>query len=269
MNTTSRNVRTWTDEQLRATVAAETTWRAVARALGLAQSSTNGIKRHTARLRLDTSHFSGKRRWSAGDLVRAVDGASSWAEVMSLLSISDTSEARLRVKGYAVRLGLDLSRVERAHRKARSIPNGFTAQADPAHLRVAAEAIAIAWFTVRGVAVAVPSGPREYDLLVTFTDGIKRVQVKSSTCRTRNGTWAVIVGHRPYSLDKTASIAPYDPDSLDYFFIIDGDGAVYLIPSRVLAGRIRVTGRVRLGLLTTASRALHGTRLRVSDDGGC
>jgi hypothetical protein len=43
MNMTSRNTRTWTDEQLRVAVAAETSWRAVARVLGLAQSSTNGI----------------------------------------------------------------------------------------------------------------------------------------------------------------------------------------------------------------------------------
>jgi hypothetical protein len=77
MNMTSRNTRTWTDEQLRAAVAAETSWRAVARVLGLAQSSTNGIKRHATRLNVDTSHFSGKRRWSEGDLVRAVDKASS------------------------------------------------------------------------------------------------------------------------------------------------------------------------------------------------
>jgi hypothetical protein len=53
-------------------------------------------------------------------------------------------------------------------------------------------------------------------------------------------TWAVTVGRRPYSLDKTASVAPYDPDSLDYFFIIDGDGDIYLIPSRAIGGRTRI-----------------------------
>jgi hypothetical protein len=112
------------------------------------------------------------------------------------------------------------------------------------HLRSAAESIAVAWFAIRGMAMAVPSYPREYDLLVTFDDGIKRVQVESSTCRTRNGTWQVGVGRRPYSLDKTAGIAPYDPDMLDYFFIIDGDGAVYLIPSQVLAGRTGIYVRM-------------------------
>jgi hypothetical protein len=50
----------------------------------------------------------------------------------------------------------------------------------------------------------------------------------------------VIVGRRPYSLDKTAGVALYDPDSLDYFLVIDGDGAIYLLPSRVVAGRARI-----------------------------
>lgn len=91
--------------------------------------------------------------------------------------------------------------------------------------------------------VAIPAEPRVYDLLVTFADGIKRVQVKSSVCRTRTGTWQVIVGRRPYSLDKTASVAPYDPDSLDLFFVVDGDGAIYLLPSCVVAGRTRISIR--------------------------
>ena len=91
--------------------------------------------------------------------------------------------------------------------------------------------------------MAIPAEPRVYDLLVTFADGIKRVQVKSSVCRTRTGTWQVIVGRRPYSLDKTASVAPYDPDSLDLFFVVDGDGAIYLLPSCVVAGRTRISIR--------------------------
>jgi hypothetical protein len=83
-------------------------------------------------------------------------------------------------------------------------------------LRVAAESIAIAWFTIRGVEVAVPAGTREYDLLVTLADGVKRVQVKTTTR------------------------IPYDPDAIDYFFVIRSDGAILLIPSRALAGRTTI-----------------------------
>jgi hypothetical protein len=31
---------------------------------------------------------------------------------------------------------------------------------------------------------------------------------------------------------------PYDPDAIDYFFIVDGDLTMHLIPSRVAAGRV-------------------------------
>ncbi len=32
----------------------------------------------------------------------------------------------------------------------------------------------------------------------------------------------------------------YDPELIDWFFIVDGDRAIYLIPSRVIAGRVAV-----------------------------
>ena len=33
---------------------------------------------------------------------------------------------------------------------------------------------------------------------------------------------------------------PYDPELIDWFFIMDGDLNIYLIPSRVIAGRIAI-----------------------------
>jgi hypothetical protein len=77
-------------------------------------------------------------------------------------------------------------------------------------------------------------------LLAALPAGIQRVQVKSTTRRDRNGRWVVKVGRRPYSLDKQAGRAPYDPDAVDHFFIVDGSGGLYLIPGRVLAGRVEV-----------------------------
>jgi hypothetical protein len=93
------------------------------------------------------------------------------------------------------------------------------------------------WFSIRGFAVATPTEPQIYDLLVTAHDGIKRVQVKTTTFTVRNGRWAVGIGHRPYSLDKTAAKEPYDPVSLDFFAVINGIGELYLIPIEAVAGR--------------------------------
>ncbi len=33
---------------------------------------------------------------------------------------------------------------------------------------------------------------------------------------------------------------PYDPELIDLFFIMDGDLTMYLIPSRVIAGRVAI-----------------------------
>lgn len=98
----------------------------------------------------------------------------------------------------------------------------------------------MAWFSLHGCAVALPVEPQEYDLLVTTSNGVQRVQVKSCSSRTRTGYWHVGIGRRPYVLDKSASKMPYDPDTIDLFFIVLGDGRVYVIPSSVLAGRIGI-----------------------------
>jgi hypothetical protein len=93
---------------------------------------------------------------------------------------------------------------------------------------------------MRGLPVASPVQPALYDLLVTFPDGLHRVQVKTTTYRARQGSWRAGIGQRPYVLDKSASRMPYDPDAVDEFFVVDGDGGLYLIPSRVVAGRVGI-----------------------------
>lgn len=231
-------MRGWTDEQLRAAVAGHKSWRDVARALGLRPTSTHNLRRHVARLRLDTSHFIGRRLWTDDDLAAAVAQASSWTGVLRQLNIRQTSAARVRVKGHAARLGLDVSHFT----KPPSQDAPALAHRPPMRkmLRTAAASIATAWFLLRGYPTAVPSEPQEYDLLVTLPEGIRRVQVKSTTSQTAHGRWLVRVGHRPYSLDKSASSAPYDPDTLDYFFVVVGEGSLYLVPSHIFAGRTAV-----------------------------
>jgi hypothetical protein len=57
--------RTWTDAQLAHAVETSTSWRGVLRALGLKATSAYEIRivrRHAERLKLDASHFRGKRR---------------------------------------------------------------------------------------------------------------------------------------------------------------------------------------------------------------
>ncbi|MEU4191518.1 group I intron-associated PD-(D/E)XK endonuclease [Kribbella sp. NPDC026611] len=234
--------RTWNDEQLRQAVEGSRSWRAVARALGLHGTSAGTIrvlKRHAVRLALDTAHFTGQRRWSDRELRAVMRDATCWADVIAGLGVSDGSESRVRIKGHAVRLGLDCSSLRPSEREALS-GDVFDQPVRPESLRSSAPALAMAWFSLRGCAVALPIEPEVYDLLVTTAKGVQRVQVKSSARPDAQGHWGVEIGRRPYVLDKSASKMPYDPDDIDLFFVVLGNGAMYVIPSSVLGGRVRI-----------------------------
>jgi hypothetical protein len=240
MTDNSLDKRTWSDSQLISAVAASRSWRGVMRELGLSATSAGAIriiKRNVTRLGLDTSHFTGQRRWSDVQLRLAVTNAQTWWELFTQLGrTSYNQDDRVRVKAHAVRLGLDLSRLE-----------GQAAQAlvrrelkpDIKHLREAGTAIAAMWFLLCGCNASIPIEPAVYDLLVSMPGGIKRVQVKTTTYKNKN-SWTVAVGRRPYSVGNREPLVPYDPDLVDLFFILDGDLTMYLIPSRVLAGRVMV-----------------------------
>lgn len=107
------------------------------------------------------------------------------------------------------------------------------------NLRDAATMLAACWFSLCGLATAIPVEPAIYDLLVSMEAGIKRVQVKTTTYYSKGG-WQVAVGRRPYSEGNRKGLVPYDPDLIDWFFIVDGDLAMYLIPSQVIAGRVQI-----------------------------
>ena len=226
---------------MRAAMAVERSWRGTARALGLHGSSAGtlrALKRRALELQLDTSHFTRQRRWSEAHLRDAVQTGTSWSDVLHGLGLTDNAEARVRVKGHAIRLGLDVSHLTR--RPIECDAELADLSPDVTLLSRGAEQFASAWFTVRGATVAKPEHPVAYDLLVTFGGRHQRVQVKTTTWRGEHGTWAVNISRRPYVLDKSASRQPYDPDKLDQFFIIDGDLSIYLIPTRIVAGKTTI-----------------------------
>jgi len=221
------------------------------RALGLSVNSAGAIRivrRHVLRLGLDTTHFKGKRTWSDAQLRRAVIDAESWDELLTALGVApDDRDGRTRAKAQAVRLGLDLSHLENRAGKSRG---SAEAKPDLKYLRDAATSIAASWFALCGFTAAIPVEPAVYDLLVSMPDGIKRVQVKTTTYYSKDG-WIVGVGRRPYSVGNRERLVPYDPELIDLFFIMDGDLTMYLIPSRVIAGRVAI-------LLRTYERYIVG-----------
>jgi hypothetical protein len=234
------------------------------RQLGLNATSAGAIRivrRHAVRLGLDTSHFRGKRRWSDAQLRRAVTTSQSWDELLGALGLSDNSgNVRTHVKGHAIRLGLDVSHLSSG---ALVEPEASAVQSDLRHLREAGASIAASWFALGGCSVLFPVEPTTYDLVASMPDGLRRLQVKTTTSKGRDG-WQASVGRRSGAY-KTERV-PYDPDVIDYFFIIDGDLNMYLIPSRVIAGRVSILLRTyreyivgnASGLLGTAADARTG-----------
>jgi hypothetical protein len=220
------------------------------RALDLNATSAGAVrkvKRHALQLGLDTSHFRGKRTWSDAQLRRAVIEGRNWTDVLLALGLtSDSPQGRTGVKAHAMRLGLDLTHLDNstAPCEAPTLKPGLN------HLREAATSLAASWFVLRGCNAAFPVEPAVYDLLVSMPAGIQRVQVKTTTHWSKDG-WNVAVSRRPYSVGNRERRVPYDPEQIDLFFIVDGDLNIYLIPSRVIAGRIGI-------LLRTYKRFIVG-----------
>lgn len=148
---------------------------------------------------------------------------------------SNSVDDRTRVKAHATRLGLDLSRLYGLSTDEAAPP---VFKPDIQYLREAGTAIATMWFLLCGYNTSIPIEPALFDLLVAMPDGIKRVQVKTTTFN-KNG-WLVRVGRRSYSVGNRGPLVPYDPDLMDLFFILDGDLTMYVIPSRVIAGRVAI-----------------------------
>jgi hypothetical protein len=226
----------WSDNQLPAAIAVATSWRGVMRELGLNPGNgglTRTIRRRAALLGLDTSHFRANRSWSDAVLRRAITQSRTWDEVLTALGLSSGGGgARTLVKAHAFRLGLDVTHL------GRPVPRGgepLVLRPDTGHLRQAAESLAAAWFRLCGCNVAFPLASDSCDLLVQEADGWKRVQVKTTIGRYKHG-WMVSIARRPYAKGNNGPLVPYDPEEIDFFFIMDGDLTMYVIPSCAVGG---------------------------------
>lgn len=233
------NGQRWTDDQLQAAISENRSWAGVMRDLGLhptSQGSKTAVKRRVKELDLSTAHFTGQRRWSDAQLQRAVPESYTWAELLERLGARSTSAGtRAAVIGHAHRLGLPLDHLS----KPKPEPKGSVHRLPilQSELRYAASSLATTWFLLRGCPVSVPAEPAPYDLLVELPEGVQKVQVKSVTRRDRYGSFQVgIAPVRTHGPDLYMAV-PYDPRDVDMFFIVDGDGGIYLIPMEIVAGR--------------------------------
>lgn len=116
----------------------------------------------------------------------------------------------------------------------------FAKEPQASRLRSAAIGVAAQWFLERGYMPSIPVEAARYDLVVESDTGLQRVQVKTTTHRDR-GRWVVEVCRRAYQKDRPQIDANgkrvrvgYDLGDVDWFFILAGDGSMYLIPTGIL-----------------------------------
>ncbi|MFI6512843.1 group I intron-associated PD-(D/E)XK endonuclease [Streptosporangium sp. NPDC050855] len=216
-------------------------WRGALRLLGLPEASASAmriVKRFASDHDIPCDHFTGVRRWSDQKIREATPEARTWAELLRMLGMkSDTGENRASVRAHTLRLGLDISHLEAPTYAAPA----DTSVPQLAHLRSAAEALAQAWFELRGIPVAKPTTASQvYDMLVELDGRFQRVQVKTTTTRDSQGSWLVVTSRRTPGATKNGPRVPYRLDDVDLFFIIDGDMMVYLIPSIAVSGKLHI-----------------------------
>lgn len=107
--------------------------------------------------------------------------------------------------------------------------------------------VAIAWFSERGYVVSVPVKPTYYDLVTESDDGLKRVQIKSSSKRNRHGNEEVSIGRqiydgsRPMNSGGRRRWVAYGAAEVDVFFILTASGKTYLVPQAAVPGLMCLT----------------------------
>lgn len=224
--------RRYSDEQLRDAVAAATSWRDTLRRLGLAATSSSAIRSvryHAERLAIDSSHFTGGRRWTDAELTDALSEVSTWTEAAARLRLRGGSAVPF-LQRHAARLGIDTNHLDGVT-DGTPDPSVTSLRVDLANLSRAGSQIAAAWFTLCGQDVSWPLEPCRYDLLVSGNGETRRVQVKTTTTRDECGSWRAHV-----STNGRHETRVYTTDEIDDFFIIDGDLNFYLIPIRAMRG---------------------------------
>lgn len=96
--------------------------------------------------------------------------------------------------------------------------------------------IAIAYFTSQGATVSVPlTDSQGYDLIVDI-DGLKRVQVRTTTYKTPYGVYQANLSTKGGNRTSVGRVIRFDSTAVDLLFVVTGGGSMYLIPaSEVMA----------------------------------
>jgi hypothetical protein len=96
----------------------------------------------------------------------------------------------------------------------------------------------MAWLAGKGAHIYVPVGHSpDIDLIAVISGRPLRVEVKTSTCKTKGGRWEVMIATRGGNRSWTGLVKHFDQDRCDYLFVHVGDGRRWFIPASELSCR--------------------------------
>ena len=100
--------------------------------------------------------------------------------------------------------------------------------------------IAIAYYSSNGYTVSIPlNDTQDYDLIVDKNDNLKKVQVKSTSCKTKYGNYQVALKSCGGTKGKTYKtvIETY----IDEVFILTEDTGIYILPIQEIKNKSTLT----------------------------
>lgn len=96
--------------------------------------------------------------------------------------------------------------------------------------------IAIAYYSSNGYTVSIPlNDTQDYDLIVDKNCVLKKVQVKSTNCKTKYGNYQVALKSCGGTKGKTYKTVI--ETNIDEIFILTGDLNMYIIPIEILKNK--------------------------------
>lgn len=89
--------------------------------------------------------------------------------------------------------------------------------------------IAIAYYSSNGYTVSIPlNDTQDYDLIVDKNNNLKKVQVKSTSCKTKYGNYQVAL--KSCGSTKGTTYKTVIETSIDEVFILTEDMGIYILP---------------------------------------
>lgn len=173
----------------------------------------------------------------------AVAESKTWSGVARRVGTGTDRTSIESMRELACQLGLETSHLQMRQIRPVQLPAALPDQTFE-NFGLEAEYLAAAWFVSRGFRVTLASSGLPYDLILDSGEELQRVQVKSTTATPgADGKVAVKVSRLTASAGAGTNRRDqcYAPTDFDLFFILTGEGHVFLVPLQGVAGQKRLT----------------------------